>query len=524
MRRSHSKLADGNSAYQSWTLDQQGNWSVFDGQGRTFDTSNETTALGSTSTTQDPDGNTTFDGTYNYVYDAWNRLVCVSTTGAAPVVVATYAYDGNGNRIQKTAGGVTTDYYYNTSDQVLEERVGGLMTYQYVWDIRFVNAPICRFDSSGNAIYYTEDANFNVTALVSGATGNVIERYVYDAYGNFTIYTANWTVMTTQQSTVGNEILYTGDRVDLETAVYNTSGTMTSVNYFSNARELSTLYQWLQRDPAQSSTNLYQYVSLDPTFCTDPSGLWKFNRDGATTARATAECGDTIGSLAQIVGLDADQWRKWATLVEIRDIWSRSSLSPTKRLHPGDVVEVPNTVLTYWGGALGAIGKWWVQWYSDVATLRQRGFDTQYMDVNNLGGPWTQNRLQEEERLNAFVGDLNHMTASKQLQGIYFWGHGGFSLYCAPLNPFVGKVHAARFMGTMITYRLGLGIIWGCDTLGTFRHRDVSAASLEPLNVFTNTKGAIEKFHEGLLLPLPFHAYGDPVGTIVPPGAQGTRE
>jgi len=40
-------------------------------------------------------------------------------------------------------------------------------------------------------LYYCQDANFNVTALVDGYDGAVVERYVYDPYGNVTVYN-NW--------------------------------------------------------------------------------------------------------------------------------------------------------------------------------------------------------------------------------------------------------------------------------------------------------------------------------------------
>jgi len=36
-------------------------------------------------------------------------------------------------------------------------------------------------------MYYTTDANFNVTALVRADTGRVAERYEYDPYGFVTI-------------------------------------------------------------------------------------------------------------------------------------------------------------------------------------------------------------------------------------------------------------------------------------------------------------------------------------------------
>jgi len=52
-------------------------------------------------------------------------------------------------RIRKAIEGeadVTTDYFYNTSWQVLEERLDGsaAAAVQYVWDLRYIDAPVLR--------------------------------------------------------------------------------------------------------------------------------------------------------------------------------------------------------------------------------------------------------------------------------------------------------------------------------------------------------------------------------------------
>jgi len=50
--------------------------------------------------TYDANGNLTDDGKdYTYIYDAWNRLVSISTTGGSPTLVAAYRYNGLGQRI-----------------------------------------------------------------------------------------------------------------------------------------------------------------------------------------------------------------------------------------------------------------------------------------------------------------------------------------------------------------------------------------------------------------------------------------
>jgi hypothetical protein len=138
------------------------------------------------------------DGTLKYTYDAWNCQTAVSLADNTPV--ASYSYDGLNRRIGKnvlTGGPYLTqpEYYYNDKWQLIEERN---LCYdrsvwdscQYVWSPLYVDSPIVRFydfNVPGNtpvhtAIYYTTDANHNVTALVN-TSGAVVERYYYDAYG-----------------------------------------------------------------------------------------------------------------------------------------------------------------------------------------------------------------------------------------------------------------------------------------------------------------------------------------------------
>jgi uncharacterized protein RhaS with RHS repeats len=82
---------------QDWTLDGVGNMSAVttngEEQDRTQNTSNEITGMTTGGTTTNPTyaaaGNLTSDGTLDYKYDAWNRLVKVDDASG---VVATYAY------------------------------------------------------------------------------------------------------------------------------------------------------------------------------------------------------------------------------------------------------------------------------------------------------------------------------------------------------------------------------------------------------------------------------------------------
>ncbi|REK44555.1 MAG: hypothetical protein DWQ46_09880, partial [Planctomycetota bacterium] len=167
------------------------------------------------------------------VYDAWNRLVGVyeddSASPGEPDLgspLATFEYDGRNFRIEKSAGGIDLAFYYNENQQLLEEHQGTDEDplNQYVWDLRYVDAPIVRFhdadlngvytDTGDNILYYTSDANMNVTGLVDASTGAVVERYHYDPYGAVLYLDGSWTELTTQESAYDNDYLYTGRRLD----------------------------------------------------------------------------------------------------------------------------------------------------------------------------------------------------------------------------------------------------------------------------------------------------------------------
>jgi len=296
------------SRRQEWSLDPVGNWSGFKSSGATTqpwdldqarlhnkaneieDSGQTPNAISGTPDWVDPAydlaGNMTKGpqpryetvdaNTQWYKYDAWNRLTRLGQGASSPgALVATYSYDGQNRRIRKVVEAgetdITYDYYYNESWQVLEVQKGGSANpyEQYVWGIQYVDAPVVRFQDSdtngtlNNTLYYTYDAQFNVTALIE-PDGDVVERYVYDPYGQVTIYDGTWS-STRASSSFDNCIMYCGYWFDKE-----------SGNYIARRRYLTPpLGRWLTTDPIGygDGMNWYQYVGGAPTVAVDPDGL-----------------------------------------------------------------------------------------------------------------------------------------------------------------------------------------------------------------------------------------------------------
>ena len=218
----------------------------------------------------------------HYKWDAWNRMVAVyaDDEGEAGDLIATYRYDGSRRRIAKLLGpdpenpDSTYDFYYNRAWQILEVRKDGIATEnlheQYVWSRRYIDSPVLRdrdIDDDGELderLYYTTDANMNVTALVE-PDGDVAERYTYDPYGKVTIRNPSTWAEISWANSKQNHILYCGYYFDDESGLYSVR-----YRYYH-----PTLGRWLSRDPLipQPMGNLYSYVGERPTDQRDPFGL-----------------------------------------------------------------------------------------------------------------------------------------------------------------------------------------------------------------------------------------------------------
>jgi RHS repeat-associated protein len=199
------------------------------------------------------------DGRYVVFRSAASNLVAGDTNGFIDVFV----------RDRGTAAArATTDLYYSTGSQVLEERVGGTLRAQYIWSPVATDTLVLRDrDTDGNAskderLWVQQDANQNVTSLV-GTAGNVVERFTYDPYGTGEVRGATWNVKS------GSDFAWVyrhqGLRLDLATGTY-----------YDRMREYSpTLGRFVQVDPigfGGGDVNLYRYEGNDPTDSLDPTG------------------------------------------------------------------------------------------------------------------------------------------------------------------------------------------------------------------------------------------------------------
>ena len=90
---------------------------------------------------------TTDSAGLQYVYSTWNLPVKVLNS-AGTSTLETFENDGLGRRIAITIGSTTTNLYYSTQRQVLEESSGGDYTNRYIWNPANPNSLILRNSSS----------------------------------------------------------------------------------------------------------------------------------------------------------------------------------------------------------------------------------------------------------------------------------------------------------------------------------------------------------------------------------------
>jgi RHS repeat-associated protein len=161
-----------------------------------------------TTDSYDLNGNTTSSGGHSYSYDFENRLA--SKDGGAVTIV----YDGDGNRVAKSAGGVTTKYLVDEFNptgylQVMDEVSGGAVQVRYTFGNILVSQTR-NPSTSAVTSFYGYDAHGNV-AFLTDLTGADTDTYAYDAWGN----------LIGRTGTTLNTHLFVGEELDADLGLIN---------------------------------------------------------------------------------------------------------------------------------------------------------------------------------------------------------------------------------------------------------------------------------------------------------------
>ncbi len=224
--------------------------------------------------------------------NAQDLAVLVKATGAG--AAAQYVYDGEGRRVQKVMGGVTTNYVYDAQGQLAVE----------YW----TQAPAS--DCGTPTCYFTVD-HLGSTRLVTDSSGNPKKRFDYLPFGEeiFAPVGGRTTAMGYLTAPDPLNPKFTGKLRDNETGL-----DFMEARYFSSAQGRLTIPDWSEKEEPvpyakleePQSLNLYTYLRNNPMSGSDPDG-----HDGNDPC---AQAQGTQNWIACKLGLTRDsQGHYWST-------------------------------------------------------------------------------------------------------------------------------------------------------------------------------------------------------------------
>ncbi|MBT3320647.1 MAG: hypothetical protein HN389_12880, partial [Clostridia bacterium] len=227
----------------------------------TYDTTwqDELATYAGVTLTHDNIGNLTNDGTWDYTWTQGRRLEEI-TDDTTSAVIASYKYNDNGIRTEKTVDGDTTKF--------------NLVGSQITWQQTGTEDPIYFLYDSGGKLWgleYTDGETYFYVRNVQGDiikivddNGDIMVEYAYDAWGNPSTPTGS------KATTLGvdNPFRYRGYYFDEETGLY----------YLNQRYYNSEWGRFINADDVMGQTgallthNLFAYCQNNPVMYQDSNG------------------------------------------------------------------------------------------------------------------------------------------------------------------------------------------------------------------------------------------------------------
>ena len=207
-----------------------------------------------------------------------------------------YSYDADGVRIKKKTANGILHKYFTEGTRIHHEEYGAHENWYY-----YDATGIVGIEHDGVRYYFQKNIQGDV-ARIFNANGYLVARYVYDAWGNHTVYDSNGNI-NTDENFIGNinPFRYRGYYYDIETGLYylNTRYYDPFACRFINADDISYI-----EPETINGLNLYAYCLNNPIMYTDETGTmpnWlKWLIGGIAFAGAVALTVLTGGSLAPV--------------------------------------------------------------------------------------------------------------------------------------------------------------------------------------------------------------------------------
>ncbi len=174
-------------------------------------------------------------------------------------VTSAYVYDHNGNRLSKTVGGATTNYYVMDGTlYAMKLADGTVLTFFYD-----ATGQAYGFTYGSTVYYYLHNLQGDITGIVD-SSGNVVVSYTYDAWGKLLSTTGSLA------ATVGaaNPFRYRGYIYDEETGFYY----LQSRYYDPEICRFVNADGYVSTGQGVNGFNMFAYCGNNPVMYVDPTG------------------------------------------------------------------------------------------------------------------------------------------------------------------------------------------------------------------------------------------------------------
>ncbi len=215
-----------------------------------------------------------------YTYDAENQLIRIDFPNGD---TAEYRYDGLGRRIEKSlVSGLQSEvirYLYDGEDILLELDGANTLKARYTHGSGIDEPLIMERLKEGTgsdvlpvpsfeSFFYLSDGLGSITELTDSA-GAVVESYLYDSFGNLTLFDAQGSLLSIHDSRSTIHYSYTGREFGPESGLY----------YYRARYYDSQVGRFMSEDPISGfrdvpqTLNKYAYTENNPINFVDPLGL-----------------------------------------------------------------------------------------------------------------------------------------------------------------------------------------------------------------------------------------------------------
>jgi len=216
------------------------------------------------------------DGNITGGYNSLNQPMLITSNAVAPNWVF-FGYDPLGRCVKRWAAPSPSDgslvppadtnpatyFYYDGWNLIQEGPSASAIDRVYMLGSRVDEIVADYAMANGQWIYHHSDARGH-SMLLTDSSGNLVEQYEYDAFGQPYFFNAAGGTIT--YSAYGNRFLFTGREWLSDLKLYD----------YRNRMYQPELGRFMQPDPndfAAGDYNLYRYCHNDPVNRTDPTGL-----------------------------------------------------------------------------------------------------------------------------------------------------------------------------------------------------------------------------------------------------------